>query len=302
MSTILKSIKNPYILIAKLIKDRAHFLPDDVYLKIIYRACFGKKLNLEDPQTYNEKLQWLKLNDRNPYYSKLVDKYEVKSIVSEKAGEKYIIPTLGIWDRFEEIDFDSLPNRFVLKCTHDSGGLVIVREKKELNLQAAKQKINSSLRRNFYWSSREWPYKDVKPRIIAEQYIEDPQGDLKDYKFFCFNGEPMYLFVASDRNKPDTDVKFDYFDIAFNRLNLRQSVHKTSTYDIQRPKHFDEMIRLTKVLSKGIPHVRIDLYEANDQVYFGECTFFHHGGFVPFEPERWDKVWGECILLPSTND
>lgn len=302
MSKINAVINNPYIMLAKIIKDRAHFLPDEVYLRIIYRACFGKKLNLDDPLTYNEKLQWLKLYDRNPYYSKLVDKYEVKKIVADKVGEKYIIPTFGVWNTFDEIDFNSLPSSFVLKCTHDSGGLVLVPEKCNLNIQMAKEKINSSMRKNFFWSSREWPYKNVSPRIIAEQYIDDPNGDLKDYKFFCFNGTPSYLFVASDRNKPGIDVKFDYFDIEFNRLNMRQSVHETSTYDIQKPRHYDEMIWLANKLSEGIPQVRIDLYEANNQVYFGECTFFHHGGFVPFEPDEWDKIWGTCIKLPNPSN
>ncbi len=297
MSSIIEVIKNPYILMAKLIRNRAHFLPDDIYLRILYRACFNKKLNLKKPQSYNEKLQWLKLYDRKPYYSKLVDKYEVKKIVAKKAGEKYIIPTLGVWERFEDIDFDSLPNRFVLKCTHDSGGLVIVKDKQKINLQEAKKKIDLSLKTNYFWSSREWPYKSVKPKIIAEKYIGDSERDLKDYKFFCFNGKPEYLFVASDRNRPDTEVKFDYFDIQYNRLNMRQSVHPTSSYNIPKPKHYNEMIWLAKKLSKGIPQIRIDLYEENDQVYFGECTFFHHGGFVPFEPEEWDLIWGKKIKL-----
>ncbi len=227
----------------------------------------------------------------------MVDKYEVKRLVADMIGEKYIIPTIGVWDSFEKIDFNSLPNRFVLKCTHDSGGLIIVRNKETFDIHAARKKINTSLRRNYYWTSREWPYKNVKPRIIAEKFLDDSQGDLKDYKFFCFNGEPKYLFVASDRNKLDTDVKFDYFDIEFNRLDMRQSIHETSTYDIKKPKYFDEMIQIAKKLSKDIRHVRIDLYEVNDQVYFGECTFFHHGGFVPFVPVEWDLIWGKQLVL-----
>lgn len=301
MQTIKRIMKNPYLLLAKMIKGRAHFLSDEIYLRIIYRACFGKRLNLSNPQTFNEKLQWLKIHDRNPLYSELVDKYEVKKKVSELAGEEYIIPTLGVWDSFEDICFEQLPNKFVLKCTHDSGGLVIVKDKNTMDVNAAKTKINKALKRNFFWESREWPYKNVKPRIIAEQYIEAPLDDLKDFKFFCFNGEPTYLYVASDRNKVGTDVKFDYFDMNFNRLKMRQTHHETSSYEIKKPRHFDEMVQLARLLSTGIPQVRIDMFEVNNQILFGEYTFFHAGGFVPFSPEFWDKEWGSKINISLCN-
>ena len=297
---IIRFIKNPYIAIARLINKReCRLLPDRLYIQIKYRAAFGRPVNWKEPVTFNEKLQWLKLYDRNPFYSELVDKFEVKNIVARKIGQQYVIPTLGVWDSFNDIPFDDLPEQFVLKCTHDSGGLVIVKSKKDLDMEMAKNKISSSLKRNFYWLSREWPYKAVKPRVIAEQYVEVPGGDLKDYKFFCFGGEPKYLFVASDRNKPGKDVKFDYFDIDFHRLNLRQSVHENSNYNIERPTHYEEMIEIARKLSKGFPQLRVDLYEANGQVYFGELTFFHHGGFVPFIPEYWDFEWGNSIVLPE---
>lgn len=301
MGKLATYIKNPCRLYWKLEKHISFdWMSDKAFIKMKYRAAMDKKLNLKNPKTYNEKLQWLKLYDRNPLYTKLVDKYEVKKIVADRIGDQYIIPTLGVWDRFDDIDFDALPDQFVLKCTHDSGGLVIVTDKSKLDRKAAKKKIETALAANFYKKCREWPYKNVPPRIIAEQFmIDDELGELKDYKFFCFNGEPKYLFIASDRNKGRQEVKFDYFDIDFNRLPLRQAAHPNSTYPIERPKKYEEMVRLASQLSKGIPQVRIDMYEVNGQVYFGEYTFFHHGGMVPFIPEQYDYIWGEQIVLPD---
>ena len=303
MSKIIQWLKDPFLLFSifvhKFIKGKAHFLSDKCYLSLLYRASFRKKLDWKNPQTFNEKLQWQKLYDRNPLYSLLVDKYEVKKYVEEQIGKEYIIPTIGVWYKFEDIDFSMLPNQFVLKCTHDSGGLVIVRDKSKLDIEAARKKINKSLKNNFYWPSREWPYKKVKPRIIAEQYMEDEEtGELRDYKFFCFNGSPKYLFIASDRSKGNSEVKFDYFDMEFNRLPMRQAAHPNSTYDIKRPITFDLMKSLAKKLSENLTQVRIDLYEINGKVFFGEFTFFHHGGFVPFIPESYDLEWGQQIKLP----
>lgn len=286
---------------AKLIHGRAKWLSDEMYLKILYRGIFGKPLHLQSPRTFNEKLQWLKLHDRNPLYTGMVDKVEAKEIAAGKIGRQHIIPTLGVWDSFDQIDFASLPQQFVLKCSHDSGGLVIVKNKADLDMRSAKKKINRSLRRNYYWQSREWPYKNVKPRILAEAYVGSNGEDLRDYKFFCFNGEPKYLFVASDRNTPGEEVKFDYFDMDFNKLNMKQCAHPNSNYCLQKPASFEEMICLAKILSRGIPQVRIDFYEVNGQVLFGEFTFFHHGGFVPFEPDHIDFEWGQNILLPEIN-
>ena len=301
MSKLISYIKNPFRLYWKLEKNISFdWMSDKAFIKMKYRASMDKKLNLKNPKTYNEKLQWLKLYDRNPLYTKLVDKYEVKNIVADIVGDKYVIPTLGVWDRFDDIDFGALPDQFVLKCTHDSGGLVIVTDKSKFDLESAKKKIENALVTNFYKKSREWPYKNVPHRIIAEQFmIDNDLGELRDYKFFCFNGEPKYLFIASDRNKAGQEVKFDYFDIDFNRLPLRQAVHPNSTYLIERPQKYEEMIGLVSQLSKGIPQVRIDLYEVNGQVYFGEYTFFHHGGMVPFIPEEYDYIWGKQIILSN---
>lgn len=298
MKKVINVIKNPYRLISRLIKGNAHFISDKIYLDILYKACFGKAINWDNPKTFNEKIQWMKVNDHNPLYTLLVDKYEVKQYVSSQIGQEYIIPTLGVWDGFNDIDFDTLPKQFVLKCTHDSGGLVIVKDKSKIDINAAKKKIEKSLKRNYYWESREWPYKNVKPRIIAEKYMEDRGGELKDYKYFCFNGKVCYLFIASDRNTPGEDVKFDYFDRDFNRLPLRQEAHPNSTYDISKPENYSEMIKLAEILSKGIPQVRMDFYNIDGKIYFGEYTFAHHGGFVPFIPERYDEEWGKEIELP----
>lgn len=297
MSDIIKIIKNPYRILAHLIKGKDRFLSDKTYLNILYRACFGKPINWKKPQTYNEKLQWLKIYDRNPLYTTLVDKYEVKKYVAERIGAEHIIPTLGVWEHFNDIDFEKLPDQFVLKCTHDSGGLVIVQDKSKLDIETAKTKIEKSLKRNYYWSSREWPYKHVKSRIIAEKYMVDIAGDLKDYKLFCFNGKVYYLFIASDRNKPGEEVKFDYFDRDFNRLPLRQAVHPNSSYDIKKPENYEGMVTLAEKLSVGLPQVRVDFYDINGKIYFGEYTFFHHGGFVPFIPEKYDWEWGGKMNL-----
>lgn len=273
-----------------------HAIPDDKFLKMKYYMRMGKKLNLKNPQTYNEKLQWLKLYDRNPEYTKMVDKYEVRKYISEKIGEEYLIPILGVWDSFDEIDFDKLPNQFVLKCTHDSGGLVICKDKSKLDVSAAREKINKSLKFNYYWQSREWPYKNVKPRIIAEKFMVDESGtELKDYKFFCFDGEPKALFIATDRPH---DTKFDFYDIEFNHLPFTNG-HPNADRELSKPAGFDEMVEIAGRLSAGIPHSRIDLYDINGKIYFGEITFFHWSGMMPFEPEEWDYKLGEMISFQS---
>lgn len=271
-------------------------MDDEAYLKRKYKACMGKEIHLDSPQTFNEKLQWLKLHDRKPEYTTMVDKYAVKMYVADIIGEKYIIPTLGVWNHFDEIDFDKLPNQFVLKCTHDSGGIVICKDKNKLDLKSAKKKIEKSLKQNYYWSGREWPYKDVKPRIIAEEYMIDESGyELKDYKFFCFNGEPKMMFIATDRG---LDTKFDFYDMEFNHLPFTNG-HPNANKQIKKPKNYSTMLALSAKLSFGIPHVRVDFYNINGKIYFGELTFFHWSGLVPFEPEEWDYKLGSWLKLPE---
>lgn len=281
----------------KNIKYSLRFLPDKLYLQLYYFPRFKRLCDFKNPETYNEKLNWLKINDRRAEYIKLVDKYEVKEYVAGIIGEEYIIPTLGVWDSFDEIDFDKLPEQFVLKVTHDSEGLVICTDKSKLDKAAAKEKIEAALKFNFYYIGREWPYKSVKPRIIAEKYMEDHiDGELRDYKFFCFDGEPKAMFVASGRSVGAT--KFDYFDLDFNRLDIKQHYPNTAG-EVRKPDTFDKMIELARVLSKGMPHVRVDFYEVDGKLYFGELTFYHFSGFMPFEPPEWDKTFGDWIKLPK---
>lgn len=276
-----------------------NWMGDEQYIRIAYRARMGKKLVLDSPQTYSEKLQWLKLYNRKPEYTAMVDKYEVKPIVAKMIGEEYIIPTLGVWNHFDEIDFEKLPNQFVLKCTHDSGGLVVCKDKNNLDRKSAKRKIEQCLKHNFFWGMREWPYKNVKPRIIAEQYMEDEQTkELRDYKFFCFDGEVKALFIATERMKEGEETKFDFFDENYNHLPFTNG-HPNAEVLPQKPVCFDEMKVLAAKLSKGIPHVRVDFYEVNGKVYFGEMTFFHWSGFTPFVPEEWDYKFGSWIKLPN---
>lgn len=300
-ASIKKIINNPALLFLTLgHRGLFNWMSDKTYLSIAYRIRMGKKLNLESPETFNEKLQWLKLYNRNPKYTDMVDKYKAKEYVSKMIGTEYVIPTIGVWDKFEDIDFDSLPNQFVLKCTHDSGGLVICRDKQKLDISAVKRKINKSLKHNFYYAQREWPYKNVKPRIIAEQYMEDKEDkELRDYKFFCFDGRVKALFVATDRGNKYEETKFDFFDEEFNHLEIKNG-HPNANKVPHKPKQFNLMKDLAKKLSKGIPQVRVDFYEVNGQVYFGEMTFFNFSGMTPFEPEEWDYKFGSWIKLPNS--
>lgn len=270
------------------------------YLKVYYRLAMGRDLNLNNPQSYTEKLQWLKLYDRRPEYTMMVDKYAVKEYVAKTIGAQYVIPMLGVWGKPELIDFDALPNRFVLKCNHDSGGLVICRNKKDLDKRNVYKKINKSLKRNLYYGTREWPYKNVKPLVFAEEYMEDQYGELRDYKFFCFNGKVKAMFIASDRQKEGEETKFDFFDENFNHLPFTNGHPNAIPYP-NKPNNFDLMKELAEKLSVGIPQVRVDFYEVDDRVYFGELTFFHWGGIKPFEPESWDYEFGKWISLPSNS-
>lgn len=275
-------------------------LSDETYIKLLFRFRMGYKLDLSAPKTYNEKLQWLKLYDRQPRYAKLVDKYAVKEIVAQIIGPEFIIPTLGVWENPDSIDFSSLPSSFVLKTTHGGGnnGVIVCQDKMRADYDAITSRLKKAMRQDLYKSTREWPYRNVQPRIIAEQYMEDNDtGELRDYKFFCFDGEVKALFIATGRSRHD--VKFDYYDENFNHLELVQE-HPMSGLTLQKPQNFDLMKEIASKLSKGIPHVRIDLYECNGHVYFGEMTFYHHGGVTPFHPKEWDRIFGEWIKLPDS--
>lgn len=283
-------------LILKLASRNIIKMKDEEYIKLKYFYKMKKKLDVDNVKTFNEKLQWLKLYDRNPEYTKMVDKYEVKKYVSNIIGEQYIIPTLGVWDRFEDINFEELPNQFVLKCTHDSGGLVICKDKNNFNINEAKKKINKSLIRNYYYHGREWPYKNVEPRIIAEEYMVDESGtELKDYKIYCFNGEPKIIQVDFNRFKGH---KRRMYTIAWKplKMNLIYSINDTK---INKPNKLDEMLNLTRILAKDISFVRIDFYVINDKIYFGEMTFYPESGFGKFQPDEWDEMLGSWLELPK---
>lgn len=271
-------------------------MPDEKFLKKKFKLYIGYDLNLDNPKSFNEKLQWLKLHDRQSIYTTMVDKYEVKSYIASIIGDEHIIPTLGVWNSFDEIDFDTLPNQFVLKCTNDSGGVVICKNKSDLDKMTAKQKIEKCLNSNFYYWGREWPYKNVEPRIIAEAYMEDSSGeDLNDYKLMCFNGKVKCSFVCSERYS-DEGLKVTFFDNDWSVLPFERHYPK-STRPIDKPENFNEMIQLAEKLSKDIPFVRVDFYDINGKIYFGEMTFFPGCGFEEFTPEEWDYKLGEWIDL-----
>ena len=278
-------------------------MSDEAYVKMLYKDKFGKKLNLDNPQSFNEKLQWLNLHDRNPLYTELVDKYEVRKHIAAQIGEEYLIPLVGgPWNSFDEIDFDTLPDQFVLKCTHDSGGLVICRDKSKLNLSAAKKKINASLKHDYYWSSREWPYKNVLPRIIAEQYMEDENTarGLTDYKFFCFNKKPEMIYVSQGLENHAT-ASISFYDLDGRKMPFWRSDFKPIDGDFTLPGNFEKMVTIAEKLAEMVPSpfVRIDLYSIWGKIYFSEVTFLPCGGMLPFQPTEWDKKLGEWINLPE---
>lgn len=277
-----------------------NWIPDELYLKIIFRSVFRYSLDFKNVKTYNEKLQWLKLYYRKEELPKLVDKLVVRDYIKKVIGQEYLIPLIAKYDSVESIDWDELPDAFVLKCTHGSGCNIVCTNKSELDIEEAKQKLKRWMKTDYFYSGREWPYKHVSPRIIAEKYMVDGSGyELKDYKFFCFDGEPKICFVATDRGKKDTEVKFDFFDMNFSHLDIVQH-HPISGKELTKPLSFEEMIRISRKLSRNFPHVRIDFYDINGHVYFGEFTFFHHSGLVPFHPKEWDYTLGSWLQLPAT--
>ncbi len=270
------------------------FLSDDDYLKIVYRVRFGRKLDLKNPKTFNEKLQWLKLYDRKDIYSMMVDKCEAKKYVASVIGKEFIIPTFGVYDRFEDIDFNKLPKQFVMKCTHNSGGIVICKDKKKLDKKKARKVLNKCLKRNFYYANREWPYKNVKPRIIVEKYIKDKMSDdLLDYKFMCFNGKPKYVYITVKND----NIFENYYDMNFRPIDINHGFPR-SEINFMKPIPFVEMEKIAKKLSKDMPFLRVDLHYTNGKILFGEMTFYDWAGFRPFSNEGvWDEKMGAMIDL-----
>lgn len=298
--------------------DRA--IPDEPYLKLMYKVQTGCDLDLDSPQTFNEKLNWLKLHDRNPLYTTLVDKYRVKQWVADRIGEQYVVPTLAFWESADEIDISGLPDRFVLKTNHDSGGVAICRDKKSFDLEAARAKLDKSLRRNYFWQCREWPYKDVKPLVFAEEYLDPTEegcnlADYKlfrfsdvseivaaepnDYKFLCFDGEPRLIEVHQGRSSRQTQ---DFMWPDWTHADILQSDMPCALTAPERPSHLDEMLRQSAVLSEGFPHVRVDWYDFGPRPLFGEMTFYDGGGFDPFDRREDDELLGSWIEIGSAHE
>jgi len=291
-------LSDPYYQIGyDLMRKHPRWMSDTYYIRVFWKMFMGYELDLKNPQTFNEKLQWLKLHDHNPMYSTLVDKYRVKEYVAKKIGVEHVIPTIAVYESMDEIDLDKLPSQFVLKCNHDSGSVVICRDKATFDLEAAKQKLGETIKRNFYWEAREWAYKEVKPVIFAEEYMEDnnPDNETKDlltYKFICCDGKPQLMYITVKNE----DVWEDYFDLDYKPLDIMRDF-RHSNISWPKPKTFEKMKEIAATLSQGIPQVRMDLYEVNGQVYFSEFTFYDWGGYAKFKPEKWDKILGDAILI-----
>ena len=291
-------LKHPSRFLATIILHFGSGLSDSLFLKIKYYEIFGKRLNLKHPKTFNEKLQWLKLYDRKPEYTIMVDKVEAKKWVADRIGERYIIPTLGVWDKAEDIDFDSLPNKFVLKTNHDSGAVIICKDKSKLNFDEARKRLDASLKSDFYKSGREWPYKNVKRKILAEEFLGE---NIEDYKFFCYKGFPESVMVCCDRQLGET--KYYFFDQTWTlkRYNTRGK-KAPADFSMPHPLNIKEMFEIASILSKANVFVRVDLYNIEGKIYFGEMTFFPTSGFDPNLLPETDKYFGQLINLPSRNE
>ena len=289
--------------LSKEIKNSLYFspivkaLPSDVFLRIHYRVSLGKPLNLSNPTTFNEKMQWLKLYYHDPDFTVMVDKYGVKDYVKNKIGEEHVIPSLGVYDSYEDIDFNELPDQFVLKCTHDSGGIAICKDRSRFDFTEARKKLTRSLSRNYYYLGREWPYKNVRPRILVEKYMENKnRSNLDVYKILTFNGIPKIIQTIQNDKTPMESI--DYFDCSWNKLDMRQD-YPNSNNPLKKPACLNQMLQLAEELSKGTPFLRVDLYEIDGKVYFSEFTFYSDCGFAPFTPSDWDATLGSWIQLPD---
>lgn len=273
------------------------YISDKTYLKLLYETRIGKKLNLKNPITFDEKLQWLKLYDRKDEYTVWADKYEVRNYVAEKLGEQYLIPLLGVWNSADELKLDDLPEQFVLKCTHDSASVCICTNKKNFDWNAAMDKLQKSLNQNYYWHSREWPYKNITPRIIAEAYMTDESGtELKDYKIYTFGGEPYLIQVDFDRFH---NHRRNLYTTEWEYIDETIEYSKDPNVKIAKPEHLEEMLECSRKLAVGTISLRTDFYSINGKIYFGEITFYQEAGFAHFEHEDFAKKLGDQIKLPK---
>lgn len=276
------------------------FVPDKVYLKNTYRCLMGEKLDLKKPISFNAKMQWLKLYDRQVEYVQMVDKYLAKDYVKNLIGEKYIIPTIGVWNHFDEIEISKLPTKFVLKTTHGSGNhdVLICKDKSKFDFLKARRILEKSLKTNCYLSTSEWVYKNISPRILCEEIVEDPcHSDLRDYKFMCFNGKVKCSFVCSGRNTL-SGLHVTFYDREWNIMPFERN-HPVEKRGIDKPQNYEEMVYLAEKLSSGIPFLRVDFYDVSGKIYFGELTFYPGSGFEKFKPREWDDILGDWIELPQ---
>lgn len=296
---VMAVFKQPRLAMLFLLHRFSHLIKDDkIYYKLQYQLLKGKRLNIDCPITYNEKLQWLKLYDRKPIYTTMVDKLAVKDYVSNKIGAKYVIPLLGVWNKPEDIDYSKLPDQFVLKATHGGGGLdvFICKDKSSLDIEMVNKRMNLSLKSD-YLRMREWPYKNVPRKIIAEVLLNSGTGDLWDYKVMCFGGVPQMIQVHRGRFTHQTQ---DVYDVNWNKLKISQPGYPYTEDNIERPALLEEMLRLSEILAADIPQIRVDWYITNGKLYFGELTFFDSAGYADWEPEEWNKKLGDMIVLPNT--
>lgn len=291
-----KLLKTPKIIGQIVLDVCSPIISDKIYLMIFHRLYLGYKLDLKHPKTYQEKLQWLKLYNRVPEYTIMADKVKAKEWVAKKIGWEHIIPTIGVWKTPNEINFDALPDKFVMKCNHNSGlGMCICKDKSKLNIEEVKAELWKGIKQNYFLHAREWPYKDIPRRIFAEKFMTDGNNaDLTDYKFFCFDGEPFMMYVSQDNAKNTTT---DFFDMDYNRLPIRMK-DPNSANPPSKPEKYEEMKALARILSKGIPHVRVDFYVINNCIYFGEMTFFHNAASTKVSPNEWNYKLGDMIKLP----
>ena len=274
-------------------------MPDEEFIKRKFKATMEKELDLQNPQTFNEKLQWIKLYDRKPEYTMMVDKYRVREYIKELLGEEYLIPLLGVWDNPDDIDFDALPDQFVLKCNHNSGlGMCICKDKSKLDIKKVREELKKGLAQDYYLTGREWPYKNVLRKIICEQYMEDQETqELRDYKFYCIHGEVKCVMINTDR-QADSATKADYYDKKYNWLNFTWG-YEHADIPPEKPLNFEKMIELAEILATDLLEARIDFYECNGKIYFGEITFFDGSGFDRIDPIEWDYKLGSYLTLPS---
>lgn len=293
---------NPRIILHYLFAKISPYIKNDVrYIKWKYWINIGERCNLKAPTTFQEKLQWLKLNDHKPIYHDMVDKCEAKRFITERVGEEYVIPTIGVWDRFEDINWESLPNEFIVKNTNDSGTYCICTDKSKLDIEAIKRRLSVTWEKDYSNFSREWPYKGLKQRIIIEPLLHDEDSPyLTDYKFFTFNGKPKFYYTTSNRGS-EGGLKEDFFDINGNLLEFNQEGYYNNPRTPALPVNLVKMVEFSQILAKDTYHLRVDFYEVNGSLYVGEMTFFDGGGFCSFSPLKYNKIIGDWIKLPIDN-